>query len=69
MPHYCVTQHMARACSDTANDIPFLQSCNVTHKNLFIYVSGSGIRVKTFELVACNGMSCFHKPFKSAMVQ
>ena len=46
---HCVAHRLSLACSDAAKDIPFLKSYKDTLKNLYIHVSGSGIRVSKLE--------------------
>ena len=46
---HCVAHRLSLACSDAAKDVPFLKSYKDTLKNLYIHVSGSGVRVKKLE--------------------
>ena len=46
---HCVAHRLSLACSDAAKEIPFLRSYKDTLKNLYIHVSGSGVRVKKLE--------------------
>ena len=46
---HCEAHRLSLACSDAAKDIQFLKSYKDTLKNLYIYVSGSGIRVSKLE--------------------
>lgn len=46
---HCVAHRLSLACSDAAKDVSFLKSYKDTLKNLYIHVSGSGIRVNKLE--------------------
>ena len=41
---HCVAHRLSLTCSDAAKNIQFLKSYKDTLKNLYIHVSGSGIR-------------------------
>lgn len=46
---HCVAHRLALACSDAAKDIPFLRTYKDTLKNLYIHVTGSGVRTYKLE--------------------
>jgi hypothetical protein len=47
---HCMAHRLALACSDASKEVPYLKHYRDTLKNLYVHVSGSGIR--TFKLEA-----------------
>lgn len=46
---HCVAHRLALACADSAKDIPYLKKYRETLKNLYVHVTGSGIRSHKLE--------------------